>query len=229
LLLIHGGPASEDSHKINRFIVETLKLGYPILQVNYRGSTGRGIAHVKLDEKNWGTGIPKDILSTIKFLESSGYKFGPRAAFGESFGGYLAILLATKYESLDCAASYAAPTDFQSFITFTVSRGLNDLLSRIGNPNNELELKQIKKISPLTYAGKTKVPLLLMHGAQDKIVPVSQTNSFFEARKKYRKPVFVVITADGTHELTKANDQQVLPNELRNFLRKCVGFKFKPT
>jgi dipeptidyl aminopeptidase/acylaminoacyl peptidase len=221
LLLIHGGPATEDSLKITRLIVESIRLGYAVLQVNYRGSTGRGLAYVNLDEKNWGTAIPNDLLSAIVNLEKKGYRFGARAAFGESFGGYLALVLATKYASLDCAASYAAPTNLEHFIRFTSSRGIDDLSRRIGNPNDASELKTIKNISPLSFASKGTTPLLLMHGLLDEIVPASETISFVETRAHHNKAVVGIVFDEGTHTLPATSNDKILPSALNTFLDKC--------
>ncbi len=68
LLWIHGGPTSQDSH---RFAADRQLLagrGFAVLQVNYRGSTGRGHGYSYAINADWGDKEVKDLLGPLMEL-----------------------------------------------------------------------------------------------------------------------------------------------------------------
>ena len=73
-----------------------------------------------------------------------------------------------------------------------------------------------RKASPLTYAGKNTAPLLLFHGAVDKIVPVEQS----------RRLADKVTAAGGTAELVvvEGEGHGFRPEKLLQCLGKMVTF-----
>ena len=65
LLFIHGGPTAQDDH---RFAVERQMFaahGYAVLNVNYRGSNGRGHAYSETISDDWGNKEVADLLAVV--------------------------------------------------------------------------------------------------------------------------------------------------------------------
>ncbi len=55
------------------------------------------------------------------------------------------------------------------------------------------------KASPVTYVSKDAAPFLIMHGDQDKTVPISQSETFAEALKKAGADATFVVIKGGKH------------------------------
>ncbi|MFT3854503.1 MAG: prolyl oligopeptidase family serine peptidase [Ilumatobacteraceae bacterium] len=94
-------------------------------------------------------------------------------AFGSSFGGYAALMLAT-HGRLAAAGAHAAPTDLVRF--------LNDIprehptmrrlwTGRFGDPDDATDAARLRTTSPLWLAERIRCRLLLAHGANDTRVP----------------------------------------------------------
>ncbi len=54
ILFIHGGPTAQDQHGFDVSRQMFAAHGYAVLQVNYRGSTGRGQAYSMAINADWG-------------------------------------------------------------------------------------------------------------------------------------------------------------------------------
>jgi len=60
-------------------------------------------------------------------------------------------------------------------------------LKSIGDP--KLDRAALEAASPALRAGEIRIPVLLMHGTQDEIVPPEQSKEMKEALEKAGKPV----------------------------------------
>src|SRR5260370_14770467 len=91
LLWIHGGPTSQDSH---RFAPDRQLLaahGFAVLQVNYRGSTGRGHDYSYAINADWGDKEVKDLLGAVDGAVATGKIDADRMGVGGwSYRGILA-------------------------------------------------------------------------------------------------------------------------------------------
>ena len=72
LLRIHGGPAGQDQHSFS-FERELLAAnGYLVLNVNYRGSNGRGEAYQRAIYADWGNKEVVDLLAGVDYVVALG-------------------------------------------------------------------------------------------------------------------------------------------------------------
>jgi dipeptidyl aminopeptidase/acylaminoacyl peptidase len=74
------------------------------------------------------------------------------------------------------------PTDFVAMVNGKDDDG-SPLARLIGGPVLANKDKALK-VSPMTYVTKDAAPFLIMHGDQDKLVPLSQSEMFTQALKK---------------------------------------------
>ena len=90
LLIIHGGPNGQDSHAFdfdNQFFAAN---GYVVLNINYRGSSGRGEAFQKAIYADWGNKEVVDLLGAVDQAVASGIADPDRLGIGGwSYGGIL--------------------------------------------------------------------------------------------------------------------------------------------
>ena len=90
VIYVHGGPTSHSEDAINVQIQSFVKQGFNVLDVNYRGSTGHGIAFRKaILVDGWGGREQDDIASGAKALIANGLAEPGRVGVtGTSYGGY---------------------------------------------------------------------------------------------------------------------------------------------
>ena len=101
ILQIHGGPEGVSQDGWNTRTTYPVQLlaanGYFVLEPNYRGSAGRGVAFSKLDHDDLGGQEFNDVLKGIDHLIDLGYVDKDKVGTGGwSYGGYFSALAATK-------------------------------------------------------------------------------------------------------------------------------------
>ena len=91
ILMVHGGPHGvKDTWSFDTDAQFLANRGYAVLQVNYRGSDGRGNAFKRAGYRQWGGKIIDDLVDGVKGTVAQGEVDGARmCAYGASasFGG----------------------------------------------------------------------------------------------------------------------------------------------
>ena len=168
VLLPHGGPIeprdswaySSDPQQLAGFLANR---GYAVLQVNYRGSGGRGVNFQLSGYRQFGTGIQDDLIDGVKWAIAKGYADPKRiAVFGGSFGGYSALMqpiLAPKLykASIDYAGIYNYLDEFDRSDTSHFREGRSYFAMAVGDKAQALA------ISPSTMMDRFNVPVLIMN------------------------------------------------------------------
>ncbi|MFM8743898.1 MAG: S9 family peptidase, partial [Cytophagales bacterium] len=90
ILWIHGGPTAQDDFGFD-FIPQVFAAnGYAVACVNYRGSSGRGLAYSKAISADWGNKEVMDLIGAVDHLIKTGVADPSRLSIGGwSYGGIL--------------------------------------------------------------------------------------------------------------------------------------------
>jgi poly(3-hydroxybutyrate) depolymerase len=141
LLWIHGGPNGQDEHSLVLDCYQSepqmfAARGFVVVQVNYRGGTGRGIADfAKAIFADWGHKEVEDLLAGVDHLVAVGIADKERLAIGGwSYGAILTdYTIATDHRfkvaisgagSGNQLSTYGVMTTFSSTRTSSVRRGV---------------------------------------------------------------------------------------------------------
>ena len=90
ILWIHGGPNGQDDHSFDNIREILAANGYAVLQVNYRGGSGRGSKYQKAIYADWGNLEVVDLLAGVDWAIKSGVADPNRLGIGGwSYGGIL--------------------------------------------------------------------------------------------------------------------------------------------
>jgi len=179
VLLPHGGP--HDIHDDWEFDTDAQFLasrGYLVLQVNYRGSGGRGFAFKEAGYLKWGTRIQDDLLDGVRWTIDQGMSDPKRiCVYGGSFGGYSAMMTAARAPDMfQCAVGLAGIYDLDMMYSKgdikTTESGRHYLQRVIGRDQAALDAN-----SPVKLASKIKIPVLLAHGEDDQRAPLAQAKA----------------------------------------------------
>ena len=225
VILVHGGPHGPRDYWEFSPQVQYLALnGYSVLQVNFRGSGGYGRNFEMAGHKVWGTKIQQDILEAYQWLvKQKKAKDNNACIMGGSFGAYSAIQSATVYpDSYQCAIGNAGIYDlelmFEEGDVQERSAGLSYLKEVLGT-----DKKMHRSMSPVNYAEKIKIPLLLAHGKDDERAPFEHAERLKEALDKANKPYeWFVVDKEG-HGFYNPENQKAYMKKVVEFLDKHLS------
>jgi dipeptidyl aminopeptidase/acylaminoacyl peptidase len=192
VVMPHGGPEARDDMGFDWQAQALASRGYAVLQPNFRGSTGYGIDFVNAGHGEWGRKMQTDLSDGVRHLVAKGIVDPKRVAImGASYGGYAALAGATLDPGIyNCAISIAGISHIDGFINaikmaynFQENTPLIYFQRFLGDP------KGYDDISPAKQASKASCPILLIHGEDDTVVPIDQSQRMNSALKAAGKPV----------------------------------------
>ena len=220
----HGGPRSRDTYDFDYIAQFLATRGYAVLQPQFRGSWGFGDAFEKAGQGEWGGKMQTDLQDGIAALAARGDVDPKRVCIvGASFGGYSALAGAALYpDAYKCAASIAGVADLGLLLVEDAriygreSAGMDELREDLGAQSRERLMAQ----SPARHAAEVKVPILMIHGDKDTVVPAEQSQRMAEVLKAAGKPYELIILEGENHYLTKAASRTRTLEALEQFLAK---------
>ena len=201
LLRIHGGPAGQDQHSFS-FERELLAAnGYLVLNVNYRGSNGRGEAYQKAIYADWGNKEVVDLLAGVDYVVASGIADPDRLGIGGwSYGGILTdytTATTTRFKAAISGAGSALQTSM-----YGVDEYVYQYDTELGPPWKSQDL-WIQLSYPFFHADRITTPTLYMGGDKDFNVPVVGGEQMYQALRSLNVPTQLVIYPDQHHGLTR--------------------------
>ncbi|WP_411833069.1 prolyl oligopeptidase family serine peptidase [Pseudoxanthomonas mexicana] len=225
VLLPHGGPhAPGDRWGFDNDAQFLASRGYLVLQVNYRGSEGRGHAFERAGYLKWGDRIQDDLLDGVRWSIAQGYADPQRVcAYGASFGAYSAMMAAARSPDLiKCAAGLSGLYDLKMMYSkgdIRTSRyGLNYLARVVGRDDAELAAN-----SPTSLATRIQAPVLLVHGEIDERTPLVQAKAMKAALERAgNAPEWMVVPKEG-HGFYKEENNIAFYRRLEAFLARHIG------
>lgn len=218
IVMPHGGPATRDMEAYDWWTQFLAEMGYAVIQPNYRGSTGYGVAFQKKGEGEWGLKMQDDLLDAIGWAAKQGIAHSKRVCIiGASYGGYAAMRGAQRDGAhYRCAISYAGVSDLSAMKRYD----LKFLLGKYAKTFWKKQVKDFASVSPRFHADEFATPILVAHGVEDKRVPVKQSRWLADALKKAGKDYQYLEQKEGDHHFSRAQDRL-------EFLRATQAFLLK--
>jgi dipeptidyl aminopeptidase/acylaminoacyl peptidase len=181
VLNIHGGPHGAFRGAMQPGCLFTLELaarGWNVLEMNPRGSTGRGDAFFCGVNEGWGTKDLDDFLTPLDALVEEGLVDPARMAVtGHSYGGFMTSVLVSQTDRFAVAVAGAGLTDFSSMYA-VAAVGMGLLHNELGGPPiGRWELYD--RLSPIRRVERIATPILFLHGQEDGIVPPYEAEAMF--------------------------------------------------
>jgi dipeptidyl aminopeptidase/acylaminoacyl peptidase len=220
VMSVHGGP---EWHERETFDPETQALvdeGYAVALVNYRGSTGYGIAFRRALIGDPWFPETEDIVAGLDALIAAGIADPDRVAFaGWSWGGCLACLneglhperWSAVFAGIAAgdmiAAHYASMPEIQAY----------DVGMYGGTPQEVPDL--YRERNPMTYVDRAIAPVLVIAGENDPRCPIEGITPWVEALRSRGVPVQVHLYPAG-HHANRVDDQVRHMQLILDFFRK---------
>ena len=189
VVMQYSGPASQTV--VNRWDLgwgEYLAShGYVVFDVDTRGTDLRGEHFRKLTYLQLGKYESQDLADAGKYFASLNYIDGKHMAiWGWSYGGFMVLSVLTRHPDVYAAGIAVAPvTNWRYYDNIYTERYMRTPQE---NPDG------YDQNSPLTYAGKLKAHLLIIHGlADDNVHPINTfqfTRLLDKAHKSYQMHIY---------------------------------------
>ncbi len=201
LLEIHGGPTSQDAHSFSAQRQLFAAHGYAVLNVNYRGSTGRGRTFGEIISADWGHHEVDDLLACVDAAIATGSIDPNRLLIGGwSYGGILTdytIATDTRFK----AASSGAGTG-NLFGMYGIDQYILQYDNELGPPWKVPET-YIKLSYPFFHVERIKTPTLFMGGDKDFNVTLAGGEQMYQALKSTGVPAELIVYPGQFHGFTR--------------------------
>ncbi|XP_011620093.2 acylamino-acid-releasing enzyme [Takifugu rubripes] len=214
VVFIHGGPHSQFPAEWNSTTAGLVQLGFAVLMVNYRGSTGFGQDSILSLMGQIGSQDVKDVQRAVLAALQTDVTLDSKrvAAIGGSHGGFLSCHLIGQYPEFYRACAVRNPVINAATLLGTsdivdwryTSVGLQYSYQEI--PTAEALAAMLEK-SPITHAAQIKAPVLLMLGGRDRRVNPHQGLELYRALKSRASPVRLLWFPEDGHSLSRVDTQ----------------------
>jgi dipeptidyl aminopeptidase/acylaminoacyl peptidase len=205
VLLVHGGPWSQDPWIYNPEVQLLANRGFAVLQVNFRGSIGYGRRHLTAAVGEFGRAMQDDLVDAVAWAVAQGYADPARiGVFGVSYGGYATLVGITTTPDLFAAAvDYVGVSDLVAAVRalppFTRRYNANSWFRYLGDPDVPEQEAEMRARSPITTADRIRTPLLVAQGANDVRVPQAQSDRIVASLRERGVPVEYLLAEDEGH------------------------------
>ncbi len=203
LLRIHGGPNGQDEHAFSFERQFFAANGYAVLNVNYRGSSGRGMKYSRAIFADWGHYEVDDIEACLNQTIAMGVADPERLGVGGwSYGGILTdymIASDTRFKAATSGAGTAFTVSFYGTDQYIIQYDYE-----IGPPWDAHAWETYNKISyPFLHADRIKTPTLFMGGERDFNVPVQGSQQMYQALRSLGRETQLVIYPNEFHGIRR--------------------------
>lgn len=199
IVQVHGGPTSQALPVWKGDIQFFTSRGYAYLDVNYRGSSGYGRHYRDLLTEQWGISDVEDAVFMASYLIQEKRVDPQRIVIkGSSAGGYTVLQALVNH-----------PTFFRAGIC---SYGISNLFNLVQD-THKFEQHYTDSLigvlpeaagvfherSPIFFADQIERPLILFQGAEDKVVPINQSDAISASLAKRQVPHEYHVFAEEGH------------------------------
>ena len=240
IVLPHDGPQAHDSRGFDWLAQVLASRGYLVLQPNYRGSDGAGPAFMAAGKGQWGRRMQSDLADGVRYLVGQGVADPARVCIiGNGYGGYAALEGAMTPETWRCAASLGGISDIGDYVGWVKGKrplpdpdqiasltadpewprafspdpgSVSIVTGYLGNPSGW------NALSPRNQVSDIKAPVLLVHQADDRAVPVRQSRQMRDALQAAGKAVTYAELPGSDHELMTEEPRLATADAVLKFL-----------
>ena len=224
VVMSHGGPTSQARAALSLERQAFTSRGFAVVDVDYGGSTGYGRRFRDQLREQWGVVDVDDCTNVAVWLAEQGLADRRRLAIrGGSAGGYTTLAALCFRDVFTAGTSFYGLGDLEAFteITHKFESHYMDIL--IGPYPEQAE--RYRERSPDRHADRISCPVLVMQGADDKIVPPSQAEGIVAALARNGLPhAYLLFEGEGHGFRQAANRRRALEAEL-SFYAQVWGFE----
>ncbi|HEY5785947.1 MAG TPA: prolyl oligopeptidase family serine peptidase [Microlunatus sp.] len=224
ITISHGGPTSFSDTGFSVSLQYWTSRGFAILDVNYRGSTGYGRPYRDALRGAWGVVDVADCAGGAAALATQGLADPDRLIVrGGSAGGYTTLQALTTTDTFTAGISFYGVADLEALARDTHKFEARYLDGLIGPYPEGIKIYHAR--SPIRHVDRLSVPLLLLQGSDDAVVPPNQAQTMAAAVRAKGLPVAMIIFAGEGHGFRRADSIKAALEAQLYFLGRVFGFQ----
>lgn len=220
---VHGGPTAHVPPVLSLPVAYYTSRGLGVVVVNYGGSSGYGRAYRDRLKGQWGVVDVQDTVAVMEHLVAEGIADGKRLAIeGGSAGGWTTLACLTRTDAFAAGVSSFGVAELEQFRLDThdfESRYIDGLVG----PYPERRDLYVER-APLSHVDELEVPVLLLQGDEDRIVPPSQSEAFRDALAAKGIPHAYLLFEGEQHGFRKAETIVTAIEASLSFYGQVLGF-----
>jgi dipeptidyl aminopeptidase/acylaminoacyl peptidase len=225
MVMPHGGPDWMDQEGFDQWAAYLAGKGYAVLNVNFRGSLGYGLAFYAANRGKEGFVDYDDIMAVLDHVVKAG-KADPQKLVigGWSYGGCMTEWAITRTDRFKAAVVGAGVANYYSnYAQSDINHGVSGEWEFLGNPYDNPE--NYTKGSAVYHIKSVKTPVLILHGKDDDRVPYVQGLELYRALKTTGKEVEMVSYPGEGHGFRKPVHNVDRLKRWTAFYDKALGIK----
>ena len=224
----HGGPEGQARAGWDPGAQLFVDAGFIHVSPNVRGSDGYGKTWLHADNGPKRLGVITDIEDCARYIRERWGEGGrpPRIGItGTSYGGYATLAGMTIFAgAYDAGVSVVGISNLTTFLNNTAAYRRSLRITEYGDPATDSDA--LRRLSPITFIDRVKGPLLIIQGANDPRVPVSEALQMKNALDRRRTESQLILFGDEGHGSQKRDNRvQEVGHTLRFFTEQLTGVK----
>jgi len=223
VVLAHGGPEGQSRPAFHFFVQYLMQSGYAVLVPNVRGSTGYGKAYSHLDDVRKRMDSVADLAHAARWLAAQPeFDPGRIAVYGGSYGGFMVLAALTAYPDLWAAGvDIVGISNLATFLENTSDYRRGHREAEYGSLAEDRTF--LAEIAPINHVDQIAAPLIVIHGANDPRVPLSEAEQLVAALKERDIEVEFLVFPDEGHGIVKLANKQVAYPAIVAFLERHMS------
>jgi dipeptidyl aminopeptidase/acylaminoacyl peptidase len=210
---VHGGPSAAVSpryvapgEQANPMLRELVAKGYYVFLPNPRGSYGQGQEFTRANQRDFGGGDLRDILSGIDAVLKAAPVDGERLGVtGHSYGGFMTMWTVTHSQRFKAAVAGAG---IANWISYYGQNGIDQWMVPFFGASAYADPAIYRAASPIEAIKDAKTPTLMYVGERDVETPAVQSQEFWHGLRAMNVPSALVIYEGEGHAIRKPDHQR---------------------
>ena len=223
LINIHGGP--EAQARLTTGHLRSQRAGFTVIAPNVRGSTGYGKSFTKLDDGVLREDAVRDIGALLDWIGTRPELDATRVGVtGGSYGGYMVLASLVHFgDRIKCGVDVVGVSNFVTFLENTAPHRRDLRRAEYGDERDPEMREFLESISPLNNADRIVSPLMVVQGANDPRVPVTESRQMVERVRGNQQPVSYIEAANEGHGFRKPWNAVYAGTAQVQMMEGCLG------
>ncbi len=224
VVMSHGGPTSFAWPGLDMETQMFTSRGFAVVDVDYGGSTGYGREYMRLLDGRWGIVDVEDCINAALFLADRGDVDPPRMAIrGGSAGGYTTLAALVFHDTFAAGASHYGVGDLEALARDT-HKFESRYLDRLVAPY-PAGVDLYRERSPIHHIDRLSAPIIILQGADDRVVPVAQAETMVAACAARHIPHAYLLFEGEGHGFRRAENMLRARQAELSFYAQVFGFE----
>jgi len=208
---IYGSKNGAEFKALKPYFDALRERGFTVVSINYRLAASGGIFPAPVE----------DCKDALRWLRQNSDKYGVNensiGLWGSSSGAHLAMMCAYSPEDESVGGQEFYPevpsvryvVDFFGPVTFSGEEIPSSHFVKKFMGSYYSDKSMLEKASPITYVTSASPPTLIVHGEEDSLVPLSQSELLYSAFNENKVPSELIIIPGAEHTLLNASSDDL--------------------